>query len=311
MRLMSCLFVVSLLFFGCDDDGDNGADSSTVKDDSAGKDSNNSDSDTIPPKPGNCPSYLPKAADACPKDGDTCTYGDDPKCPATAICSAGKWTVTIAKCPGSATACPATFEQAAGKPCQTKDETCNYAGLRCACTNCIKWPVVTCQGPLEWKCTIPNPDPKCPYLQPHINTACPNEGQFCDYGCEHDVSRQCTGGKWVEASRPSGCPISTRKAKKDIRYLDGKHRAEMASGALSLRLATYRYRAPMLGHRTHLGFIIEDSPNSPAADMEKQQVDLYSYTSMVLALAQQQQKELRALRKEVERLRAKVAKSRR
>ena len=43
--------------------------------------------------------------------------------------------------------------------------------------------------------------------------------------------------------------------------------------------------------------------------MDRGQVDLYSYTSMVLALAQQQQRELAALRREVAALRARIARS--
>ena len=51
-----------------------------------------------------------------------------------------------------------------------------------------------------------------------------------------------------------------------------------------------------------LGYILEDAPLAPASDMGKRQVDLYTYTSMVLALAQQQDKELQELRARVAEL---------
>jgi len=250
-----------------------------------------------------CPAALPQSGLGCSREGLVCEYGDNPRCLSTATCAQGRWQVVTVKCQAPDPSCPATREAAAGQTCQTQDGHCNYAGLVCECTNCIKYPVERCSGPLTWHCDAPNPDPGCPPARPLLGATCPNEGQYCEYGCEPDVSRQCSGGVWLPASSPYGCPISTRTAKKDIRYLGDDDLARIAKQVQHLRLATYRYRDPAIDKRRHLGFIIEDNPHCLATDLDKRQVDLYSFTSMVLALAQQQQKEIEDLRRQVEVLR--------
>ncbi len=82
--------------------------------------------------------------------------------------------------------------------------------------------------------------------------------------------------------------------KKDVEYLDAGARARIAEEALGIKLATYKYKTG--SDREHLGFILEDSPNVPAADMTSKQVDLYAYTSMVLATVQEQEKKSRRSR---------------
>jgi len=49
-----------------------------------------------------------------------------------------------------------------------------------------------------------------------------------------------------------------------------------------------------------LGFIIEDSPTVPAVDRDGDLVDLYGYTSMLLATTQSQQQQIEALKKQIE-----------
>jgi hypothetical protein len=99
------------------------------------------------------------------------------------------------------------------------------------------------------------------------------------------------------------CPISTRRAKKDIRYLSPDEIDALAHSALDLRLATYEYRfAPYAGRR-HLGFIIEDSPAAVAVDRDRDMIDLYGYTSMLLATSQAQQRRIEVLEHEVAQLR--------
>jgi hypothetical protein len=109
----------------------------------------------------------------------------------------------------------------------------------------------------------------------------------------------CSNGIWVD--RPGAdCPISTRRAKKDIHYLTSDEIDALAHSALDLRLATYEYRyAPYAGRR-HLGFIIEDSPDAVAVDRDRDMIDLYGYTSMLLGTVQRQQREIDSLRKQVE-----------
>jgi hypothetical protein len=249
-----------------------------------------------------CPSALPEAATACPRDGQVCEYGDNPRCLSSAECSKGKWTVTAVKCQGPDPTCPATIETASGQTCSSMKGYCIYAGIICECTNCIKYPVEQCQGPLKWDCESPNQEPSCPAARPNLGTSCTVEGTLCLYGCEPGVSRQCEGGAWVAASSPGGCPISTRRAKKDIHYLSSEELQAIAASARSLRLATYKYRDSSRGGRSRLGYILEDSPSAISSDLSQAQVDLYAYASMILALAQQQQQEISALKRHVKLL---------
>ena len=94
--------------------------------------------------------------------------------------------------------------------------------------------------------------------------------------------------------------MSSRRAKKDIRYLSPDEIRATATQALRLRLATYEYKAPPYAGRRHLGFIIEDSPTVPAVDRDGDLVDLYGYTSMLLATTQSQQQQIEALKKQIE-----------
>jgi hypothetical protein len=259
------------------------------------------------PTGGACPAQSPTDGSACAKEGMSCDYGDNPRCLGNATCTGGKWLVAQVKCAPTDPTCPATREAAAGQMCATKNAYCNYAGLTCDCTNCTKYPIVQCMGPLTWVCDAPNTTPGCPPARPNVGQACTKDGLFCDYGCERNVSRQCTGGSWVTASSPYGCPASTREVKKDIKYLEPSDRARVADEARGLKLATWHYKDPALADRERLGVILEDAPMSPSSDMEKKQVDLYAYTSMVLALAQQQDQEIKELRAKVAELEKRAA----
>jgi hypothetical protein len=96
------------------------------------------------------------------------------------------------------------------------------------------------------------------------------------------------------------CPISRAVYKKDIRYLRPEDERRMRDELLAFSLAEYQYLhedddAP------HLGFIIDDVEPSRAAP-GGESVDLYAYTTMAVAALKEQQREIDALRKEVERL---------
>jgi hypothetical protein len=253
-------------------------------------------------KPGPCPKALPAPNSTCSDEGRKCEYGDNPVCLAIAECKAGTWLVATPKCAPFDPACPKTRADAADQLCPTKDGYCVYEGLKCSCTNCVLYPVQKCDGPLKWKCDAPNPTPGCPAARPNLGTACAPEGQFCDYGCENNVSRKCQGGGWAQATAPGGCPRSSRALKRDIHYLDKAATDRYADQALKLRLATYRYKDPALVKRTHLGYILEDSPKSISSNMERREVDLYSYTSMTLALAKRQQRQIEALQAQLAQL---------
>jgi len=109
------------------------------------------------------------------------------------------------------------------------------------------------------------------------------------------------------------CPRSNRSVKQDIRYLSHEDLERLADEVSKVRLTTYTYRDPSLGTDGHLGFIIEDNPQSPAVYPNQQHVDLYGYTSMAVAALQVQEKQLRAqeaqmaeLRKELTSLRTEL-----
>jgi hypothetical protein len=98
---------------------------------------------------------------------------------------------------------------------------------------------------------------------------------------------------------PGPAPSSI-EVKKDVEYLDAAARARIAEETMGIKLATYKYKNA--DQRQRLGFILEDSPNVAAADMASKQVDLYAYTSMVVATVQQQQAEIDSLKSEIARL---------
>jgi hypothetical protein len=155
-----------------------------------------------------------------------------------------------------------------------------------------------------WYCPPPIAVEGCPPLQPNLGTACSKEGVDCSYDqfvCGQP-DKVCSNGIWVDGSTTQ-CRVSTRRAKKDIHYLSSDEIDALAKSALDLRLATYEYRSAPYAGRRHLGFIIEDSPNAPAVDRDRDMVDLYGYTSMLLGTVQRQEREIEALRKQVEALR--------
>jgi hypothetical protein len=117
----------------------------------------------------------------------------------------------------------------------------------------------------------------------------------------------CKQGAWY-AANGGPCPVSTRRAKKDIVYLAETDRKRIADDLARFKLATYEYRDPALAGKRHLGFIIEDVPGSPAVDRDGNMVDLYGYTSMLVAAVQAQGKEIEQLKTELARLKLKLRK---
>lgn len=250
-----------------------------------------------------CPTATP--AGACPREGLECEYGVDPRpdCRVHAECTNGAWVVDAPEClPLPPAKCPAKQEDASGKECTPKDAVCDYAGTLCECTNCTKYPVQQCSGPITWRCEAPPAAADCPSGRPRLGTTCTKEGALCVYGCEPNMSRTCKGGNWAAASSLGGCPRSTRKVKTDIHYLSDDERSTLADEARSLKLTTWRYVGKLDDGRTHVGYILEDAPAAPASNMKREEVDLYAYTSMTLALAQQQQREIDELKRELREL---------
>jgi hypothetical protein len=128
-------------------------------------------------------------------------------------------------------------------------------------------------------------------------------GLECDPGDACNTTLMCSD---VDPA-PGPCPISRRAAKKDIAYADAMDLERLHDELLDVRLATYRYNQEPATGKTHLGFLIDDSPASPAVASNGEQVDLYAYASMAVAALQVQQRQIDALTREVEALRAEAA----
>ena len=274
------------------------------------------DSKTAPDSkpPGGCPAALPAAGGACQPDGLACQYGSDPRrtCRPVASCASGKWQVTSPKCKAlPPITCPATYQDAAGKKCTPQDAYCAYPGdLVCHCTNCISYPVPHCSGDPTWRCDVPCPDAKCPPGKPNLGTPCTTASKQCAYHCGNDGARICNKNLIWTAAMGTPCPISSRHAKKEITYLSPPEAKAIARKLLKVKLATYRYRDPTLGRDRKLGFILEDVGRSYAGDPARGRVDLYGYTSMLLATVQAQQRTIQELQRQVKALSIAVKKRR-
>jgi hypothetical protein len=98
-------------------------------------------------------------------------------------------------------------------------------------------------------------------------------------------------------------PTSVRMAKREIRYVDDAERTRIEKETMSISLASYVYKTDPPDARRRLGFIIDDQPDpSFAVDGDRTHVDLYGYTSMLLATVQEQQREIHDLERRVEAL---------
>jgi hypothetical protein len=253
-----------------------------------------------------CPGQPPIDGTDCTHEGLSCGWGDDPRgdrCRTQATCSSTQWHVTSPNTtfctPLQAVgACPTDTVSA---PC-TMDTTCAKSdGNPCRCTNCAPTSELCGATTPSWNCPPPVTTAGCPAAEPNFGTPCASEGVECAYfwlDCGHP-DRVCSHGVWTPG-QILGCPTSSRRVKKDIRYLSLDEVKATASQALRLRLATYEYKAAPYAGRRHLGFIIEDSPNVPAVDRDGDMVDLYGYASMLVATTQAQQRQIEALNKQVE-----------
>jgi hypothetical protein len=171
-------------------------------------------------------------------------------------------------------------------------------------------------GPLQWYVTCGDPvcrvppdggpvdsGPPCPAL----GTSCTTKGETCG---TRDPLVNCGAIEVCDDHDPAvNCPISSRAFKEGVRYLGDAQLEALHDEALRTRLATYRYTSAVTDDpaATHLGFVIEDQPASLAVDRAHGRVDLYGYASMTVAALQVQEKEIAALRREVESMRREVA----
>ncbi len=101
----------------------------------------------------------------------------------------------------------------------------------------------------------------------------------------------------------TNCPISRKRHKRDIRYVDDAERRRLLSALLELRLAHYQLKSAPADRRPKLGFIIDDKPPGVTVHPDGETVDLYGFTSLVAAAVQAQAREIASLRRELKRLR--------
>jgi hypothetical protein len=140
-----------------------------------------------------------------------------------------------------------------------------------------------------------------------IGSTCSTAGDTCGTKSASNcgVIEECSATDPTKG--PGGCPISSRKFKDDIRYVDEPELEMLHDEALHIRLATYNYKSQFEDpNPRHLGFIVEDDPRSPAVERSFDRVDMYGYVSMVVATMQVQEKEIAELRRELAESRAGV-----
>ena len=253
-----------------------------------------------------CPAEPPQEGADCTQEGLMCGWGDDVRgdfCRTLGACSAGRWKVTLPSTTSCTPlqpigACPTDLTGAC-----TMDATCVKSDASsCRCTNCRPTsPLCAVASSSSWYCPQSPTTTGCPPTPPNFGETCSVEGVDCGYfSFECGVpDRVCTHGIWTPG-QTLGCPQSSRRFKKDIHYLSDENIDALAAQTLRLRLATYEYKSAPYAGRRHLGFIIEDSPKVPAVDRDGDMVDLYGYTSMLLATTQAQQKQIESLQKKVE-----------
>jgi endosialidase-like protein len=148
------------------------------------------------------------------------------------------------------------------------------------------------------------PTGAAPCTTQRVGDACAPVNASCDPGLGCGVNLVCETSD--PTMQPQGCPISSREAKNDIHYLDPRDLERIAANVDRIRLATFTYKNDRVA-REHLGFIIEDDPSSQAVADSRTNVDLYAYTSMVVAAMKvqgqklhKQEAELAALRRKIE-----------
>lgn len=170
------------------------------------------------------------------------------------------------------------------------------------------WETRECpEGPLQWYETCG--DPACQENGHRPSELAPCIGQTPGQPCAEpetqcDPVNDCNSYYVCTTVDPRGtefgCPISRAEFKSNIEYVTPGERAALASEILGFRIATWEYNATPGVER--LGFIIEDHEPSPAIRSERDQVDSYAYSTMILAAVQEQQAQIEALQQQVQQL---------
>ncbi len=149
-------------------------------------------------------------------------------------------------------------------------------------------------------------DPVCGGHRDHPGVAaCTTEksGAACSStGTQCDPMNDCNQLLVCATSDPmhgGACPVSRKRFKEDIVYLDDAALDRVYGELIALPLASWRYKGTQ---PRRLGFLIDDAEHAPAVDPERDMVDLYGYTSMAVAALKVQARQIAELRSEVAKL---------
>ncbi|MDB4986584.1 MAG: putative secreted protein [Myxococcaceae bacterium] len=137
-----------------------------------------------------------------------------------------------------------------------------------------------------------------------LGKSCSVVDEQCDPGSSCGSKLRCTDSD--PTLRPGGCPISRASYKLDIHYLNESDMHRYHHEVMGLGLAHYTYRNDPSAQQ-RLGFIIEDVEPSQFVDEARDRVDLYAYTSAVIAAVKVQEQRIQQLENEVRVLRARQA----
>jgi hypothetical protein len=236
---------------------------------------------------------------ACPNGGMDCALpcpdGTDGSCSnGQPYCNVTKVDAGLAcACPNGQGTCSVRCPDGASGTCESGKPTCGGSSK-------LQW-YETCGTPV---CEAPTGDAGSSCVPDSaqcaaVGTSCSTKGQTCN-----DCTQACGAKIVCDDHDPKGgvggCPISSRKFKENIGYLGASDLQQLHEEAMRLKLATYQYKN-MYGnpYETHLGFIIEDNPQSLAVDRGHDRIDMYGYLSMLTASMQVQEQEIRELRREL------------
>jgi hypothetical protein len=193
-----------------------------------------------------------------------------------------------------------------GKHCELVEVQC----IRAPCPaqpQCVDDGADAGSGALHWvpSCGAPvcTADPKL-FDDPNIpNCTTEHEGDACaNAGDRCDGVLSCGATLLCAEEAPTNCPISRKRYKQDIAYLDDAARARIHEQLVALPLAHYRYKtAPEV---PQLGFMIDDV--EPSVAVAGDHVNMYGYLSMAVAAIQVQDAQIKALEQQVDALRARL-----